>query len=106
MADVLSERRMGLAEAARTLPPLRSGRPVAPATLTRWILNGVTMPDGSRLRLEAIRCGQTWLTSYEALERFLRRQTAAALGEDTLPTPGHGPATERRLDEILGTVPG
>jgi hypothetical protein len=72
--------------------------------MTRWIINGVAVPGGGRLRLEAVRCGFTWLTSKEALARFLERQTAAALGEPMPATPaaGHGLAVERRLDEILG----
>src|SRR5262249_27429496 len=94
----------GLSAAARELPPLRAGRPVSPATLTRWIISGVALPGGGRLRLEAVRIGNTWLTSREALARFLERQTAAALGGpmSATPTPGHGLAVERRLDEILG----
>jgi hypothetical protein len=104
-AAVFRESKLGLAEAARLLPSLRQGKPVNPATLTRWIIHGVSVAGGGRLRLEGVKVGHTWVTSAEAIERFLARQTAAALGEPegaAVPTAGHGEAVERRLDSILG----
>jgi hypothetical protein len=43
--------------------------------LWRWITEGVRLPDGSRVRLEAARLGGRWLTSEPALRRFLAAQT-------------------------------
>jgi hypothetical protein len=61
-------------EVARLLPPGRSGKPVAPATLWRWWKDGVRVPGGGRVRLEACRLGCRLITSKPALERFLLAQ--------------------------------
>jgi hypothetical protein len=108
LSSILDELKIRLGVAAREIfPRSRNDRPVSPVTLMRWIVHGVKLPDGSRLRLEGIKCGHAWLTSREAVRRFLERQTAAALGEQTdvtPPTAGHGEETERKLDAILGPV--
>jgi hypothetical protein len=44
-------------------------------SLWRWILRGVPGPEGRRVRLEAVRCGGKWLTSKEALQRFIEAIT-------------------------------
>jgi hypothetical protein len=86
--DLLAETTLGLSAAARRLPPLRGGRPVHAATLCRWIITGIRGPDGGRVRLEAVRVGGAWMTSLEALERFLAALSARA-GDATAPrTPG------------------
>jgi hypothetical protein len=66
---------LGLAEAARRFPPFRAGRPVNPSTVFRWATLGVSRAGGARLRLEAARVGGRWLTSVQAIERFIRAQT-------------------------------
>jgi hypothetical protein len=75
--DVLHETLVSFAQAARRLPPFRGDKPVNPATLYRWATSGVKLPDGSALKLEAVRLGGRFLTSAEALQRFVDRQTAA-----------------------------
>ncbi len=61
--------------------PGRAGKPrLHPSGVVRWIVEGVRLPDGSRLRLRAIRAGSKWLTSEEWLAEFLDAQTRAALG--------------------------
>ena len=42
---------------------------VHPATVLRWILDGIQVGDG-RVHLEAVRVGSRWLTSDEAVRRF------------------------------------
>ena len=44
------------------LPPSRAGKPVNPATIWRWVHDGVRAPDGQRVKLQAVRMGRTWLT--------------------------------------------
>jgi hypothetical protein len=90
LTSILSETTLSLSQAARIIPPYRLDRPVHPATLTRWILSGVRGPDGSRIRLEAIRRPSGWLTSREAVERFLTRLTPDLDTEPALrpETPG------------------
>lgn len=61
------------------LPPGRRGRHVSLSCALRWTLNGVRLPSGEIVRLEAIRLGGRWLTSIEALQRFAERQTCIGL---------------------------
>lgn len=73
--NLLTERLIGLAEAARLFPAYRQGRPVSPVTPWRWATKGVRRSDGATVRLEAVRVGGRWLTTVEAVERFIQNQT-------------------------------
>jgi hypothetical protein len=75
MIDLTVETTISLSEAARLLPPGRRNRPVSFSCVLRWILDGVRLPSGSVVRLEAVRLGGRWLTSKEALQRFAEVQT-------------------------------
>lgn len=68
--DIAHETLLSLSQAARRLPPGRGGRPMHMSGILRWVLEGAKAPDGSRVRLEAMRLGGRWLTSVEALQRF------------------------------------
>jgi hypothetical protein len=103
MIDTTKETLTSFSQAARRLPPFREGRPVSASTLFRWATKGVRLSDGSTLRLEAIRIGGRWLTSTEALDRFVRRQTPDFTGISTsdLRTPGQrNRASERAAAEL------
>jgi hypothetical protein len=78
-------------------PAGRRGRPVNPATIYRWIAEGVKLPSGEVVRLEAYRMGSRWLTTVEALERFAERQTPR-FDADPAPAP-RTPASRRRAAE-------
>jgi hypothetical protein len=43
--------------------------------LLRWILTGAKSPSGELVKLEALRLGNRWITSCEALQRFAERLT-------------------------------
>src|SRR5262245_48148137 len=75
MLDIRHEELLSLAEAAQRLPNRRMGRPVSPSCIWRWIVEGVKGPTGQRVRLEGAKVGGAWLTSVEALERFIVRLT-------------------------------
>jgi hypothetical protein len=96
--DLQNESLLGLAEAARRLPSYRRGRPVNPATIFRWIHDGIRLPSGRIVRLEAIRLGGRWLTSVEALQRFAAAQTPM-LGAGPTHTVPSGPAARQRAAE-------
>jgi hypothetical protein len=65
-------------------PIVRPG--MHPATLTRWILAGVPLPDGSRLKLRAVRVGAKWMTRQDWIQEFIAAQTTAYTGQpDTSP---------------------
>lgn len=86
---------LGLAQAAALLPPGRNGRPVSPSTLVRWIVDGVAGPDGTLVRLEAIRLGGRWVTDEDAIRAFAERLT-----------PSRGHRADRGTPPASRRVPG
>jgi hypothetical protein len=69
---------------------------VHPSAVTRWILRGLRRPDGSRIRLEAIRAGGTWRIRPSALHNFLGAMTP--IPADALPTAPRSPVQRTRAD--------
>jgi hypothetical protein len=96
MIDLTAERPIPLAEAAEIVPPARSGKRTHFTTLLRWVLKGAKAPDGTLVRLEALRVGGRWMTSREALQRFALALTPRLdAGDRPAPrTPG-----QRRRDD-------
>lgn len=82
LSTILTETTLTITEAAKTGFP----RPVHKATIWRWILKGCRLPNKERLRLEAVRIGSQYVTSREAISRFITAQTEARFVTDT-PTP-------------------
>jgi hypothetical protein len=97
MIDLTTETLISLPEAAKLLPPGRRNRPVNLSTILRWILDGVKLPCGKAVRLEAVRLGGRWLTSKESLQRFAESQTPR-LVESAGSTP-RTPAARQRSSE-------
>jgi len=81
MSDYLTVR-----EICNRLPGSRGARHLNPATVTRWILSGVSTPSG-RIRLPATRVGSRWLIPEAEFGKFLRTVTEHALPEPAVPTP-------------------
>jgi hypothetical protein len=80
------EKRITLKQAAALYPGHRGAERLHPATLTRWILRGVTGLDGRRIKLEGERIGCRWLTSEAALARFAEALGTAEESADALPS--------------------
>jgi hypothetical protein len=80
--EIAAGRGIYLSRAARLLPSYRQGRPVTISCLVRWILQGTQAPDGSRVRLEAVKGPAGWITAGPALARYLAARTPE-LGSDT-----------------------
>ena len=97
MIDLTTESPVPLAAAAKWVPPARTGRRTHISTLLRWIFAGATAPDGSRVRLEAVRLGGRWMTSRAALQRFALALTPRLEGDER--TVPRSPAKRRRADE-------
>jgi hypothetical protein len=101
--DLSAETPLSLKQAARKFPPLRSCRPVNPSTILRWIVRGIRLSGGGRVRLEAIRAGGAWVTSQQAIDRFVESQTQDRLGHCE-PTPRttrqRQLSTERAREEL------
>ena len=84
IARLLTESPLTAAEAAR-----RCGVDVA--AVKRWIARGKPSADDTRRRLEAYHAGRGWLTSVEALARFLA-------GSPRLPEPSPATRTSAGFD--------
>jgi hypothetical protein len=82
MFDLAAEKPISLAEAAGLIPPARGGKKTHISTILRWILCGAKGPSGDKVYLEAQRVPRGWLTTREALQRFMEALT---------PRPGGGP---------------
>ena len=70
---LLSEDQLWLKDACRLFPPHRQGRPVHYSALLRWVLTGVKV-GGREIKLEAIHLPRGWLTSKQAVARFVAAQ--------------------------------
>jgi hypothetical protein len=81
MLDITQEAPLPLAAAARLVPAGRGGKKTHLSTLVRWITQGVRLPDGKVVRLEAVRLGSRWVTSREALQRFAEALTPQLDGQ-------------------------
>jgi hypothetical protein len=101
--EVLAGSGLSLLQAARKLPPGRNGAPVNGATLWRWVVDGVNLPGGRRLRLEGCRVSGRWLTSEQALARFIDAQTPNLdAGKDAAPrSPGRRKAASTAAEAEL-----
>jgi hypothetical protein len=86
MLDLTAESPIPLADAAKLVPPARSGKRTHLSTLLRWVLTGAKAPDGQLVKLEAVRLGGRWMTSRGALQRFAERLTPR-LDSDPGPAP-------------------
>jgi hypothetical protein len=99
-AEILAGSGLSLTQAARRFPPFRAGRPINPSTVFRWIVDGVRTSGGARVRLEGIRLGGRWLTSEQALARFIDAQTSAQLAP--APSRAATPRERQRAAERAG----
>ena len=83
--DTTIEQMLTLHQAAALWPSFRQGKPVTDRTIRLWIANGVKLPNGEKVRLEAVRVGGRRLTSREALQRFVIAQNPTT--STSTPTP-------------------
>lgn len=75
MISVASEQLLTLSQLAKRLPRHRNDRPVHPSTCHRWRSPGVR-----GVRLECVRIGGIWHTSWESFQRFCDILTSVAQG--------------------------
>jgi hypothetical protein len=97
---------LNLSQAARLLGSNHDDKPVAPSTLTRWILSGVKLRGGGRLRLRALKLPGGWRIRPGDLDEFIERLTADRLadaghhqGDDAPARPTRTPSQARRSHE-------
>ena len=95
--SLLSESVISLADAAKSLPLSRGGKPLNFTTLWRWHLKGVIGPNGERVKLEAAKLGGKLITSREAIVRFSEALSGAA---GHTPDPSRTAAAGKRAAEV------
>jgi len=90
------------------LPELAARERLSARTVRHWVVVGVRLPDGSRVRLRGVRQGGRWFVSGAELETFRARCTAAALppdgDEDALPVPCPSKGYQRELERDLADL--
>ena len=105
--DLNSETLLTLTSASRRF---RLDRPVNPSTVWRWVKKGVRLPDGRRLKLEAIRLGGRWWTSLEAIERCSKSGLPKVIGVASLAVgpadAARGAKSEKRRPSAIATPEG
>lgn len=94
---LLAEELIPVQDLPSRLPPSKSGRPMNRAAVWRWVSRGLSRPDGSRVRLEALLMGRRWVTSKEALARFFVRLSGGRSAGDQSPAP---PAASRTVQAL------
>jgi Protein of unknown function (DUF1580) len=80
------------------IPGHRKNSRLHPATLVRWCLRGVRLPDGSRVKLQAVRVGCRWLTTDAWFDKFITTLTEAYTGCEDTQSP-RSPTQRRRAAE-------
>lgn len=97
MNEIMNGQGQPLARLARIIPPYRQGKSTTLSCLLRWTLHGVLSPDGSRVRLEAVRMAGRWISTPSAIGRFIQAQTPPT---DPAPQPvPRSPAKRLRASE-------
>ena len=104
---LLTETLISMAGAAKRVPSFRGGRPTNASTTFRWAMKGVKLADGTTVKLEAIKVVSRWVTSIEALTRFMNRAAVLPPTEDVADTTAVAPAKpsstafDQRTDHAL-----
>jgi hypothetical protein len=94
--SILDEQRVNLQDARPLLGTTR--KPADFSTVWRAVTRGTIQPDGTRLKLDAVRIGGQWITSVEAIVRYVMALTAAFTGEEI--EDAAGPPSKRRAKEL------
>jgi hypothetical protein len=97
---VLDEDTLELSEAAKLLgPKVPEKKAASLAKMVRAVNPGVKSDTGEIVRLEAVKTGGAWLTSRQAVERFVTKLSEASLSQDRSrpPKPKRAP--------VAGTIP-
>jgi hypothetical protein len=85
-----------LADAAKLLPHKPNGKHLSIRAIERYILSGYG-PDGAKVFLEGARVANSWATSREALQRFVKACTDADQERRQLPPAASKPAADKPI---------
>lgn len=76
-----------LSDVRSRFPGARKNAILHLATMIRWCTRGIRQPDGSRVRLRAIRAGSRWLTTDAWVDEFIAVLTVAHIPDQGAPIP-------------------
>lgn len=99
--DPKTETLISFSELAASLPSRRQNRPVHIATIHRW-----RSPGLKGFRLDAIRVGGAWCTTWEAFSRFCGQLTAHETGGAEVRFTSSTMRAKHRADESRLTKDG
>lgn len=108
-ARLVEEGLIGLSPAADYFGTGRNGRRMHAATLTRYFRDGVRRADGTVVRLECVRVGSKFMTSKQAVLRFIAAQQEGGSGSAAVaPSGPNQPSRDQQrasaeLDAALGS---
>lgn len=97
---ILTEGPLGATAAAKLFGSFREGKPAHPATVCRWINDGIQIPGGGRLRLDGVRIAGRLVTSRPAIVRFIAAQQATP-DQAAVETPAERKQTDAAAERIL-----
>jgi hypothetical protein len=103
MINLRSETVIGLREATKFYPSFRQGKATHISTPLRHITKGTKLSSGEIVHLEGARLGGRWITSVEAVQRFVERLTRTALGGTPPPELPTAQISARRQRELAQT---
>lgn len=101
---LVAEGLIGLPEAATIFGSGRGGKLRHPATLTRDINKGARLPDGRRIRLEAVRVNGSFKTSRQAVLRYIEAQNAIDISADDSSAAPHVTPSARRSAQAAASA--
>jgi hypothetical protein len=87
-----------LVQLARQVPSSKDGKPIRHATLRNWIIRGVALRGGGRIRLRATRFPSGWRSTDAWFAEFLQAIDAAATGERL--SAGHCPSSPQKAENM------
>jgi hypothetical protein len=100
--SLTSSRRLSIAQAARLYGEFEDGKPTSPETVIRHIKKGCIGPDGSRVHLQGFKLGGRWVTTVDAVERFIAALTIIPAAQPQAHKPDAKHLTATAACEALG----
>jgi hypothetical protein len=77
--DLKVEQGIPAGEVTKIIPSFREGKTTHVSRVLRMILVGTRVPDGSRVRLEALKIGSQWVTTARCIREYGERLAAAQI---------------------------
>lgn len=100
--NIFEEDCLSISQLCKILPVGRNGKRPTFSTVWRYVLEGAKLPNGERVKLEAVRFGGKWVSSKQAAQRFVEALSSAAAD---VPSPFRGrPARNRAAEQAAAEL--